>query len=199
MPKFPTYPQTFDNSLQINITNLKKWNYLQPGTDRIGTLIWSVRGEETAKISIYTNTKEVIHYIDLYYKWNEKNINYRISIEYVPSNLGKGNMPFFICPQTGKRCRKLYLIGGYFLHRTAFKHAVYLKQIESKFYRRINKKYGAYFDLDKMYHKIYKKHFKTHYNGIETKQYKKIKKRIEQGKKITYREIELLYMGILKP
>ena len=199
MPKFPTYPQTFDNSLQINITKLKKWNYLQPNTEYRGVITWSKRGETTAEISIYANTKGVRYYIELDYLYKGEPRNYKVYLTSTPTNLKKGIMYFFICPHTGKKCRKLYSIGGYFLHRTAFKNVFYSKQIESKFYRSLEKNYGAYFDIDNMYEKIYSKHFRTHYNGKETKQYKKIKKVIEQGKKIQYREIELLYMGLKKP
>ena len=58
--------------------------------------------------------------------------NYKVYLTSTPSNLNRGEIWYFICPQTKKRCRKLYSIGGYFLHREAFNGCMYKIQIESK-------------------------------------------------------------------
>ena len=42
----------------------------------------------------------------------------------VPSNLEEGIVWYFLCPETGKRCGKLYLQGTRFLHREAAKGAM---------------------------------------------------------------------------
>lgn len=47
------------------------------------------------------------------------------------SNLGVGDVYFFICPSTKRKCRKLYFVDCRFVSRFAFKH-IYLKQKESK-------------------------------------------------------------------
>ncbi len=39
------------------------------------------------------------------------------TIQYIKSNLGIGDVPYFVCPETGKLCRKLYFIGGSFHSR----------------------------------------------------------------------------------
>ena len=48
----------------------------------------------------------------------------------IPSNLGKGEYRFFLCPYTGRKCRKLFFIGNSIASRFAFKH-VYSYQHES--------------------------------------------------------------------
>ena len=115
MPKFPTYPTLYDEVLQINISKLKEWNYLNPEQLKSGTLTWSSNGEKTASISITVNTNDR-PYIELDYKSNDEPRKYKVSLVSIPSNLGKGKIWYFLCPQTLKRCRKLYSISGYFLH-----------------------------------------------------------------------------------
>lgn len=194
MAKFPTFPTTCESLLQINISNLKKWNYLKPDIIKNGSLSWSRNGKEIASISILANTCSKTHYIELNYKFNDKPINYKVNIEYFPSNLGVGEIPFFICPITLKKCRKLYQINGYFLNRTAIKNCMYEKQIQSKKYRFIEKKYGDYFSSERLYEQLYKKHFKTHYKSKPTKKYKKIMNKLNRVESIPYSEIEALYI-----
>ena len=93
---------------------------------------------------------------------------------------------FFICPHTGKRCRKLYLANTYFYHRTAFRGCMYEKQTQSKKNRNMIKIYKSYFDLDKLEEQLYKKHFKKMYAGKPTKKYLQIIKDIQKVKNISY-------------
>ena len=130
MAKVSTFPTLFDNVLQISISKLMEWKYLEPQQIMSGTLRWSVNGKETASINIIANTRS--GYIELNYNYNKEPRNYKIALVSLPSNLGKGDVWYFLCPQTGKRCRKLYSVGGYFLHRKAFKGCMYEKQTKSK-------------------------------------------------------------------
>ncbi len=50
MPKFPTFPTLYDEVLQINISKLKQWEYLNPDQVKTGILTWSRNGEKTASI-----------------------------------------------------------------------------------------------------------------------------------------------------
>jgi len=47
--------------------------------------------------------------------------------QYAPEYPGKGVIWHFLCPATRKRCRKLYLVDTYFLHREAFNGCFYEK------------------------------------------------------------------------
>ena len=112
-----------------------------------GTLTWSSNGEKTASISITVSTNKK-PYIELDYKYNDEPRKYKVRLVTIPSNLGKGKVWYFLCPQTHKRCRKLYSIGGYFLHREAFKGCMYDSQTKSKRWSEMDRVYGSYFELD---------------------------------------------------
>ncbi len=133
-------------------------------------------------------------YIELDYNHNDEARNYRINLVTVPSNLGKGNIYYFKCPFTEKRCRKLYLIGGYFSHRDNTRYAMYESQTENKHYRGLTRLYGAYFELDRLYEQLYKKHFKKTYAGKPTNRYLKLMTKIQQAERIPYSEIERAMM-----
>ena len=192
MPKLHTFPTLFEDVLQVSISKLKIWGYLQPETIKNGTLTWSRNGNKTGCIAISSNTYEPKPYIELDYSYNNEPRNYKIYLTSTPSNLGKGLIWYFVCPNTGKRCRILYSIGGYFLHREAFKGCFYEKQTQSKFYRNLDKTLGAYFRTDKLYEQLHKKNFKKSYAGKPTKRYLKIIDKIDKYESIPYHEIERL-------
>ena len=78
---------------------------------------------------------------------------------------------------TKKRCRKSYLVNGYFLHRNAFK-GMYKKQTESKRWRKMSKTFENNYGIDDLYEQIYSKHFRTHYSGKPTKRYLRLMKKL---------------------
>ena len=158
-----------------------------------GTLTWSSNGEKTASISITVSTNER-PYIELDYKYNDEPRKYKVWLVTIPSNLGKGKVWYFLCPQTHKRCRKLYSIGGYFLHREAFKGCRYDSQTKSKRWSEMDRVYGSYFELDNLYEELYSKHFKTHYNGKPTKRYLKLLKQINKNVRFTDSYVERLFL-----
>ncbi|TCO07027.1 hypothetical protein [Natronoflexus pectinivorans] len=190
MPKFPTFPTLYNEALQLNISKLQGWGYLDPKQIKSGTLDWSKNGNPSGSISIRANTLSERPYIELDYKYRDEPRNYKVYLTSTPSNLNRGEIWYFICPQTNKRCRKLYSIGGYFLHREAFKGCLYETQTQSKKYRELEKTFGAYFKSDELYSELYKKHFKKTYAGKPTKRYLRIMERIQKAESIPYHEIE---------
>ena len=190
MPKPYTFPTLYNEALQISISKLKEWEYLNPEQIKSGTLNWSSNGNPTGSISILVNTHSEQPYIELDYKYRDEPRNYKVSLVFMPSNLGKGLIWYFLCPQTNKRCRKLYSIGGYFLHREAFNGCMYETQTQSKKYRQLDKTLGAYFKTDDLYSQLYQKHFKKTYAGKPTKRYLRIMEQIQKAESIPYHEIE---------
>jgi len=176
MPKLPTNPTLLDECLTINITDLKKWGYLLPGQFKSGTLKWSHSGTPAGSISIRTCTNDNEPYLELDYKTNGNPINYRVSLVSVPSNLGIGEIWYFRCPHTEKRCRKLYLVGCYFLHRKAFKGCMYRKQTRSKRTQQLHKTFYRLFQVEDIMTEIQSPYFKTKYRGKPTKLYQKLNK-----------------------
>jgi hypothetical protein len=195
MPKFPTFPTLYNEALQIDISKLKGWGYLDPEQIKSGTLTWSSNGSPTGSISIQVNTHSEQPYIELDYKYRDEPRNYKVYLTSTPSNLNRGKIWYFLCPQTKKRCRKLYSIGGYFLHREAFNGCMYETQTKSKKYRQLDKILGAYFKSDNLYSELYKKHFKRYYAGKPTKRYLRIMEQIQKAESIPHHEIERLMLS----
>jgi hypothetical protein len=181
MAKIPTFPTLYNEALQIHISKLKARGFLTPGQIKSGTLNWSRDGNPTGGISIRVNTRSEQPYIELDYKYRDKPRNYKVRLVSLPSNLGKGLIWYFFCPQTNKRCRILYSIDGYFLHREAFSGCMYETQTQSKGYRQLDKTLRAYFRTDDLYSRLYQKHFKKSYAGNPTKKYLRIMEQIRKA------------------
>jgi hypothetical protein len=190
MPKFPTFPTLYDDVLQMNITKLRQWGYLNPNQIKNGQLDWSRNGEVFASISIRANTISQNPFIELDYNFNNDPRNYKIQLVSMPSNLGKGLIWYFLCPKTYKQCRKLYQIQGYFLHRKAFNNCFYQSQVHSKYYRELDKTYGAYFKAERLYEEMQSKHFTKYYNGKPTKKYLRIMEQIQKAESISIQDVK---------
>ena len=184
MPKPYTFPTLYNEALKISISKLKGWGYLAPGQIKSGTINWSRNGTQTGSISITANTRSEQPYIELNYSYKDKPRKYKVLLTSTRSNLNLGEIWYFLCPQTKKRCRKLYSIGGYFLHREAFNGCMYETQTQSKKYRQMNSTFGAYFKYDELYSELYKKHFKKQYAGKPTKKYLRIMEKIQEVESI---------------
>lgn len=182
-----------ENCNTVSITKLKQWGYLNNGI-KSGVISWSISGEVHSKIGIKTTILEHRKFITLEYTQNGESIKYDVRIESIPSNLGKGEIYYFICPNTGKHCRKLYHNSKYFLRREAFRYLYYEKQNESKKNRRLVSILDKVFLKDEVYNEQYQKHFKTHYNGKITKRYQKILDKIKRAESFPSGTIESLLM-----
>jgi len=178
MGRYATYPTTIDDLKTITLTKLKEWGYLTTG-ERTGTITWSRNGEVYSSIGIklvFTNSTK---YLLLDYKCNGEAYNYKVYIQSKPSNLGFGEVLYFVCPSTRLYCRKLYFSSGYFLHRKAFSGLMYENQIASKKTRYLHNIFDRFYLPDSLYEERYKKYFKTHYNGKPTKRYLKLENKIK--------------------
>ena len=194
MPKPHTFPFIIDETHHISISDLRKWNYLKPNSNKSGIITWSRNGQTTGKISIEVIINQKTNILILDYKCNDKKYNYKVSLTTLPSNLGKGSVWYFLCPFTLKRCRKLHLIDERFIHRSALSSGVYSKQLHTKKWRELEKVYGNYFDNDEHYKELYSKHFKKFYNGKPTKRYLKLMEKINDGERFSSSDIERLLM-----
>lgn len=195
MPKPQTFPTLYDDLKTVSISFLTKHGYLKPNQWQIGTITWSSNGNKTGSISIQVNTQSEQPYIEMDYKCNEAPIKYRLQLVSAPSNLGKGVVWYFVCPRTGKRCRKLYLADTYFYHRSAFRGCMYQSQSHSKEFRRLDKRFKSYFQKEVLYEQLYKKHFKKQYAGKPTKKYLKVTQQLQRAESIPYHEIERALIG----
>jgi hypothetical protein len=192
MPKPHTFPTLYDEVKTVDISFLKEHNYLQPNQIKRGAIHWSLSGEDLGSISILVDTKSNEPHVELDYKCNGEPIKYKVYLHTTQSNLGKGQVYYFRCPKTHKYCRKLYLVDSLFLHREAFKGCMYESQTYSKKMRSLNNTLFAFFDTDKYYSQLYKKHFKKTYAGKPTKKYLWLMGRINRAEDIDIRDVERL-------
>jgi hypothetical protein len=189
MPKPPTFPTLYDELKTVSISFLTKYGYLKPNQWRSGIITWSRNGNETGSISISVNTETESPYLELDYKHNEAPINYKVQLISAPSNLGKGVVWYFVCPNTGKRCRKLYLVETYFYHRSAFKNCMYEKQTQSKKSRYLDKTLGTYLRSEQILEQLDKKHFKKEYAGKPTKKYLMLSQHLQKEESFSMKNL----------
>jgi len=174
MPAHHTYPTLFDEVKTVSISFLKKHGYLTPNKWQSGTVTWSRNGIETGSISIRVNTHPESQYLELDYVCNDAPVNYSVTLVTAPSNLGRGVMWFFICPHTGKRCRKLHQVDTFFYHRTAFSGCLYASQALNKKRRYLDDALASLFHPNQLIEQLHKKHAKRQYGGKLSKRYLRI-------------------------
>lgn len=105
--------------------------YFRPGTLTRGVVVWRQGSEKVAAIELTATTWGEPSAV-LSYSYKGKSITERIELRFKASNMIKdAGYYYFVCPVTGKLCRKLYLVNGKFISRTAF-NPLYEKQTRSK-------------------------------------------------------------------
>ena len=189
MPKFPTFPDCFDEVKQVTISGLNRLGYLRPGAIVRGSYRWTRGGQPSGWIDVTANLPE--RFVQLDYRVNGGDlISYRVQLENLPKHFG-GSELYFICPTTGRRCRTLYGVGKYFLSRYAYPSAMYSTQTESKHNRDLFKAFRR-LDLESDY--LSRRHTRTTYNGKLTKRYRRI---LEKESK--YCDSEALFRFLNRP
>lgn len=117
---------TINDYLRITIGDLKRMGYLKPDCIYTGgNLVWKQSGEPLSEMYVSTNTatggEPSARFV---YKFRNQWKEYRVQLKFVPSNLntqaGNGYY-YFVCPITGNCCRNLYLVGGCWMSREAFR------------------------------------------------------------------------------
>lgn len=137
MGRWSTGALTTGEALRIEITDLLKRGLIKKGYEIHGCLNWA--SGASIKIETSYNT-EAGNYIRLIYTKTESEADktdhdYKIYLDVTPSNLGKGQILYFICPVSGERCRVLYMCYGspIWKSRLAYQHRIYYScQISSK-------------------------------------------------------------------
>jgi len=158
---------TINSALTLKIQELKnKGLFSMKGCS--GTIKWAGGAEMGFK---YFNSDGLCR-IELYYthtdhSGNKQDINSVIQICSIPSNLGIGEILYFVCPNTYKHCKTLYMAYGspYFKHREAYSIRIYYRtQIRSK-----NDRFNyRYWDLAYKLELMEAKSYKCSYKGKQT-------------------------------
>jgi len=161
---------TINSIMRLSINDLVKTKAIIKNKE-ISSLIKWTNGSEIKINSVYNDTDI---YLQLLYtitnkETNEvKQFNYKVFIQKVKSNLGKGFNLYFNCPESALRCKVLYLCYGSerFKCRKAYnKRIYYSSQTYSKAYR-LN---GLFFKLENTINELSNKRETTTYKGKPTK------------------------------
>ena len=108
MGRWSTGAETCQGSKRIELSFLIKKGYLQKGRRTQGSIEWTHNGRPNGDIKIFCSYTEE-KFIRLVYKLTdhregkEYNYDYKIYLTSIPSNLGKGEVLYFICPETRKK------------------------------------------------------------------------------------------------
>jgi hypothetical protein len=174
MGRYNTGAVTTGQCLQVSIKAFTK--HIKEGTNfLVGSMNWDSGGSITVKLLKENNR----YFVELDYiktiDGEKKNIQYKVLVCTVPSNLGKGEVYYFLCPFSHKRCKVLYMAYGslYFKSRVAYRHRIYFA---SQMSSRLDKHNDAYWRLERKLELLYPKHPKTHYKGEETAPGRRIKR-----------------------
>ena len=94
-----------------------------------GSMQWWYCGRQDGSASLVVETFEDVAFLTVSYQTGEgETVKQQIRLISEPSNFGRGKVWYFICPHTGGKCRKLYLMGRYFYSQKAFTTAIYASQ-----------------------------------------------------------------------
>jgi hypothetical protein len=159
------------NTTRLELSYLIKQGFIRKDCSNQGAIEWG--NGNSVYVKSYYGLDEA--YIDLKYKYQDQVIEHRIKLVLVPSNLGKGDVLYFICPQTHKRCRILYLCDGtpVFKSREAYSKRIYYESQRSSYLQYHNDKYWSY---KTKLETLYEKSKKSHYRGKPTRLEHRIEK-----------------------
>ena len=176
MSKSCTGAYSTGESLPIEMSYLFKNGYIRKGLKTLQTIIWTdlSNGEKAACISVisdFTGNEKSIRliYETTYQDTGErKSFDYKITIVGVPSNLGKGEVLYFLCPKTGRKCRILYKAydSDIWQSRESYDRRIYYPLQQCSKFHRHNTKYWM---LDCQITELLKKKKTDTYNGKLTK------------------------------
>lgn len=186
MGRDSTGAYTTGESLSINLSFLLKKGFLKRGVTRVGELNWTRNGEPCGSIHVVSSWHSgPAPSLTLVYTTTDRTTGEKedredpIDMVAVPSNLGKGEVLYFLCPQTGRRCRILYKAYGsrIWKSREAYSNRLYYscQQVSKRDYFN-----DRYWTLEKQLEKLYTKRTVRTYRGRVTRRAKRLQ-RLEQS------------------
>lgn len=152
-----------------------------------GVLNWTDQaGHKVGSIGIDTKYTVKEKYIRLHYtittsQGERRDLDYKIELYPLPSNLGLGEVLYFVSPMGGGLCRILYLAYGSekFMSREAYRglwgrriRLYYPLQISS----RISRYNDRYFNLEKQLKELNKMRATDTYKGVKTRRADRIER-----------------------
>jgi hypothetical protein len=165
---------TTGSALRLELSYLLKQGIIPKQGIRTGYLSWTNGSEMYYEIENTSQNQYIrLKYSNTNYSGEVNDLDYKIQLDSIPSNLGRGRIWYFVCPFTGRKARILYKCYGslYFKSMKAYQRRIYYSsQISSK----LNFNNDRYFDLEKQLEKLRPK--KKSYQGKETRIWKRIRR-----------------------
>lgn len=124
-----------DDKLQLTLRFLIDGSYFVNGRGIGGWSTWSRNGRPIANMWLEVRSNEDHGYLTVAYTTLDgRKVKQIVNLTARNSNLGagRGRVWYFVCPGTGKLCRKLYFANGKFYGRMALRNAIYQSQAETK-------------------------------------------------------------------
>lgn len=154
---------TLENCLKISITDLTKKSSLN--NPKIEVINLTKNNEHCFSVDVAFIADENEKFITFTYpNETDNSVTHKISIAFIPSNIGNGFVKYFVCPVTGKYCRKLYYHRMSFMHRKAT-GLLYEQQAKKQTISR------AYYLTIEQRNEPNSKNFRKFYTGDYTKRY----------------------------
>lgn len=158
-----------ENCLTISIADLKKKGFLN-NRKKVDVFNLSKNNGLCLSVNVEFIIEETENYLNLTHNSEtelDKTVSYKINLNSIPSNIGNGFITYFVCPSTGKNCRKLYSYGGKFQHRDAT-GLLYAQQAKKQ-----PISYAFYLSAEQR-NEPNTKYFNKNYKGDYTKRYFRI-------------------------
>jgi len=124
MPKPSQSVATSESSMRFELKDFIKKGFHKVGI-RYGSTIWNNNSSIAYSIVINEDEKYFrLEYTQTDCYGNKTDMDYKIYLTSIKSNLGKGNVYYFLCSVTNRKCRVLYLVYGsqYFKSRYAYQN-----------------------------------------------------------------------------
>lgn len=137
MGRWSTGAITTNGAIRLELSYLIKNGYIKKGCNTSASPSWT-GGSSINFESFYSNDNPYIRlkYTETVHSTGEESKHdYNIYLESIPSNLGKEEILYFICPDSGRRSRVLYRCYGskIWKSREAYQNRIYYQtQLDPK-------------------------------------------------------------------
>jgi hypothetical protein len=176
-----TGADTVYSSPRLELSQLRKAGYFRKRAEVSGT--WSWTNGDAVRILTKWIGAEVV--MELRLTWTHphtgeaEEVHQRITVVSKPSNLGRGHVLYFICPQTGRACRILYRAyhARTFRSRWGFSYRLYYP---SQTCGKLNRWDETYWNAERHLERSKGKRNPGTYRGKPTKRSKRRERLLEQ-------------------
>jgi hypothetical protein len=126
-------------------------------------------GKDRRLLSYLVSYELTKHGLFLSYSLEGRSKEQVIDVLIEPSNLGVGEVWYMQCPLTQKKCRKLVLWNGQFVHQSVIDNLHYEQQTESNSERMSKKWIRRFTEYQRLLKEQMSAHYKSTYAGRSTK------------------------------